>query len=75
MEPDDASRAPDGDEGETIGRLFEIQNRACDYDFALIKLNCREPLSRSYSPAGTRFNAFFSEPRSVMILSCKRVMA
>jgi hypothetical protein len=28
-----------------------------------------------YSPAGTRFNAFFTVPRSIMIFSCSRVMA
>jgi hypothetical protein len=31
--------------------------------------------SYSLSLAGTKFNAFFTVPRSVMILSCKRVIA
>jgi hypothetical protein len=38
-----------------------------------------DPITRSsdvhYSPAGTRFNAFFTVPRSIMIFSCSSVMA
>jgi hypothetical protein len=34
------------------------------------------PITRSlYSPAGTRFNAFFTVPRSIMIFSCSSVIA
>jgi hypothetical protein len=34
------------------------------------------PMARSpYSPLGTRFNAFFIEPRSVMIFCCSSVIA
>jgi hypothetical protein len=33
-----------------------------------------DPIFR-YSPLGTRFNAFFTVPRSIMIFSCSSVIA
>jgi hypothetical protein len=35
----------------------------------------RAGVALAYSPAGTRFKAFFTVPRSVMIFCCKSVMA
>lgn len=60
MESDDATRKANGDSDETIGRRFPLIGRA---------------RLRGYSPAGTRLRAFFTVPRSVMILSCSRVIA
>ena len=35
-----------------------------------------DPITRfSYSPAGTRFNAFFTVPRSIIIFCCSSVIA
>jgi hypothetical protein len=47
-----------------IFRFAEMENNS---SFAQIE--------RHYSPAGTRLRAFFTVPRSIMILSCNRVMA
>jgi len=63
--------------GSSGDRVIESQRRL-GFRFS-ITLSPDGPITRSsdvhYSPAGTRFNAFFTVPRSIMIFSCSSVIA
>jgi hypothetical protein len=80
MESDDAAGTADGDKNETVKR--RSGHRAIESQKLLI---FDQPMARSpddpifrYSLLSlllTRFNAFFTVPRSIMIFSCSSVMA
>jgi hypothetical protein len=77
MEPDDAAGTADGDKNETVKRRSGhrvIGSSGHRKSKALDLRSPDDPIFR-YSPLGTRFNAFITVPRSIMIFSCSSVIA